>query len=114
VAVLVQPAGSDAVCDNGSPTVCWSNPVGECTMQCPNTGSCSKDDPGACGPGRYCYFAKSDCGASSAGFCATAPKECASLSVPVCGCDGKVHTNTCVAAMAGTAVYTGLATDHCN
>jgi hypothetical protein len=113
IMVLVQPAGSDPVCDNRAPTVCWTNPGADCTMQCPDTGSCTKDDPGVCGPDRYCYFPRNDCGASSAGFCASLPKECSTVNAPVCGCDGVIHQNTCVAASLRTAVYTGLPTDHC-
>jgi hypothetical protein len=84
-------------------------------MQCPKTGSCTKDDLGACGPDRFCYFPRSDCGTSSAGFCANMPaaKDCANVNVPVCGCDGTIYQNTCVAAAQGTAVYMGLPMEHC-
>ena len=50
--VLIRPAE----CDNGAPEVCWTNPYGDCTMQCPDTGSCTRDNPASCGPGRFCYF----------------------------------------------------------
>lgn len=115
VSTLAQPAGfTDAVCDNGAPKVCWSNPVGECTYQCPNTPTCSKDDLDSCGPGRYCHFPKSDCGASTTGFCAPAPKECnASMPSRVCGCDGFIYTNPCLAAQAGSGWHLGTPEAFC-
>lgn len=104
-----------ATCGNGALQVCWSNPDGTCSMQCPNTESCTKDDLAACGPGRYCHFARSDCGASSAGFCASAPSECmANVIARVCGCDGRVYQNTCFAAKdGGSGTYLGAPEEHC-
>jgi hypothetical protein len=115
VMVLVQPVGFDAVCENGAESVCWTNPYGECTVQCPKTDSCTKDNLTSCGAGRFCYFPKSDCGTSSAGFCASVPvaKDCANISAPVCGCDGAVYQSTCFAAAAGSAVHSGLPMDNC-
>jgi hypothetical protein len=111
VSVSLTPTDVE-LCDNGALQVCWTNPHSDCSIQCPTTGSCTKDDPNACGPGRYCYFPKSDCGESSAGFCAT-PRECSNITVPACGCDGVTYQNPCFAAVAGTAVYQGLASEHC-
>jgi hypothetical protein len=103
-----------ADCGNGAPKVCWSNPDGTCDMQCPNTESCSKDDPDACGAGRYCYFPYADCGANSPGFCAPAPNECMNVVARVCGCDGRVYQNPCFAARdGGTAAYHGLPEENC-
>jgi hypothetical protein len=113
VSVLIRPADLAPLCDNGAPQTCWMNPDGQCTEQCPNTGSCTKDDPGACGAGRFCYFPRGDCGASSAGYCASSPKDCATLSAPACGCDGATYTNTCFAALAGTAVRLGPPAEAC-
>jgi hypothetical protein len=105
-----------AVCGNGAPKVCWSNPDGTCAMQCPDVQGCTKDDLNACGAGRYCYFARADCGASSPGFCAPIPGECTSNVVArVCGCDGRVYQNTCLAAKdGGVATYEGLPEENCN
>ncbi len=117
-ATLVGPAVSTdfaGTCGNGGPQVCWSNPDGTCSMQCPSTESCTKDDLDTCGPGRYCYFARSDCGASSPGFCAPSPSECmANVVARVCGCDGRVYQNLCFATKdGGTAAYLGSPEEHC-
>jgi hypothetical protein len=114
---LVQPVGfTDGVsCDNGAPKLCWSNPAGPCTVQCPNTPTCTKDDLGACGPDHYCYFPRSDCGATSAGFCAPAPRECMpNVTSRVCGCDGVIYQNPCFAAQAGSGAYLGSPENFCN
>lgn len=112
--VSIVSTNDAVICGNGAPEVCWFNPDGECTMQCPNTGSCSKDDPTACGPGRYCYFPNQDCGASSLGFCATIPQTCADVTVLACGCNGTTYKNPCVAALdGGIAVHKGPAADNC-
>lgn len=101
VVVQIRPV---AVCDNGAPETCWTNPNGECSVQCPPTASCSAGDPNACAADEYCYFPRKDCGASSAGFCAKIPKECPSLEAPVCGCDGARYDNGCFANKARTAI----------
>lgn len=59
-----------------------------------------------CGAGSYCDFTvKAHCGfGDQTGKCDTKPQFCPAVFLPVCGCDGKTHSNSCVANAAGTSV----------
>lgn len=97
------------LCGNGAPQTCWwTTDPSECSVQCPRSKSCTADAPNVCGTGEYCFFPKGDCGASSAGFCATTREPCGSFTNPVCGCDGVTYKNGCLANKAGTGFADSL------
>ncbi len=56
-----------------------------------------------CGAEQYCALAS--CGrADEAGRCRPRPTRCTREAIPTCGCDGRVYTNQCAAAVAGVSV----------
>lgn len=59
-----------------------------------------------CSAGSYCRLEKAArCGeATSVGVCAPVPQICNRMFAPVCGCDGKTHSNACTAAAQGVNV----------
>jgi hypothetical protein len=57
-----------------------------------------------CGPGEYCDF-PGHCGATEqTGVCKPMPDDCLQDCPGVCGCDGKIHCNACLAAQVGVDV----------
>lgn len=79
----------------------------------PGTGtSAASDDtgPGGLGCGEaictsseWCDWSDDACGEgpSGMGTCEPLPEGCDDSYMPVCGCDGQVHSNVCYASMAG-------------
>ncbi len=61
---------------------------------------CSKNAD--CGKGEYCAKEADDC--AGRGSCTPRPEVCLDMYAPVCGCDGKVYSNSCKAAAAGVNV----------
>ncbi|HGG58070.1 MAG TPA: hypothetical protein ENK31_09775, partial [Nannocystis exedens] len=70
------------------------------------TDGASCNDDGECGAGEYCDWTANSCGNSGedVGTCKPSPEGCDAEYAPVCGCDGEVHSNECVANGAGTDV----------
>ncbi len=62
-------------------------------------GVCYVGAPNICGEKHYCAGM---CGAP--GVCTPKPDACATIYSPVCGCDDKTYSNSCVAASKGQAV----------
>lgn len=72
---------------------------------------CLGDSSAACSDNEWCNFdADNQCGMlGKPGKCETRPEICLTLFLPVCGCDGKDYSNSCVAHGAGVSVaYAGF------
>ena len=55
-----------------------------------------------CPADHYCDHDENDCGAGDGlGTCRPKPQACNGVVDPVCGCDGAMHSNACVAQVAG-------------
>ncbi len=77
-----------------------------CTdIACNGGRACRTQDD--CADDQYCaYTAGQDCGETGATVqCLPRPEACDAVYAPVCGCDGVTYSNACVAAAAGTGVY---------
>ena len=59
-----------------------------------------------CTRGSYCAIEKGQCKiiADVSGVCQKKPEICTQQFQPVCGCDNKTYSNSCVAAAAGVSV----------
>ncbi len=58
-----------------------------------------------CGSNEFCDFARNQCGgADETGSCRERPGACRDNFDPVCGCDGRAHSNECDAAASGNDV----------
>jgi hypothetical protein len=75
----------EPVCDQG-------------TWQCPACDDCFSSDE--CGADRFCDHGDGSCGATK-GTCRPRPSACDLSLLPVCGCDGDVYSNACLATQAG-------------
>ncbi|MFT5433022.1 MAG: hypothetical protein ACI9OJ_003727 [Myxococcota bacterium] len=60
----------------------------------------------ACPEGQFCAYSEAAmCGAADqTGECSFKPEFCALIYDPVCGCDGKIHSNSCIAASKGVSI----------
>jgi hypothetical protein len=59
-----------------------------------------------CEAGNYCAIEKGQCRtiADITGVCQKKPEVCTQQFQPVCGCDGKTYSNSCMASAAGASV----------
>ncbi len=59
-----------------------------------------------CEAGNYCAIEKGQCRtiADITGVCGKKPEVCTQQFQPVCGCDGKTYSNSCMASAAGASV----------
>jgi hypothetical protein len=70
----------------------------------PPSGLCGGLVPVECRTNEYCDYADNSCGIADApGVCKRRPDACplAVVGQPVCGCDGKIHVNECIAFSDG-------------
>jgi hypothetical protein len=57
-----------------------------------------------CSDTQYCDWQNNRCGSGGVlvtSMCVTRPQACGAVIDPVCGCDGVVYSNPCMAAVAG-------------
>ena len=66
----------------------------------PTTGSCVLNFE--CGMLQYCSKSPGNCGGT--GTCRNRPEICITLADPVLGCDGRMYSNSCVAAGSGVNI----------
>jgi hypothetical protein len=74
---------------------------------CEGSGaSCGGKLSGPCAKGEYCAWdEEAACGSFDLpGVCKKLPDACDTVYLPVCGCDGQIYSNDCVAGMAGVSV----------
>jgi hypothetical protein len=77
----------------------YDGSTGKANVSLESSGCSSNSD---CSSDQYCAVAT--CGGS--GSCTTRPQVCIEIFQPVCGCDGKTWSNSCVANSNGTSVAT--------
>jgi len=69
--------------------------MGECPGQkCQTNSDCATD--------QYCMRPGKSCNGN--GRCEPRPEVCTFIFAPVCGCDGEIYANSCIAAQAGVSV----------
>jgi Kazal-type serine protease inhibitor domain len=94
-----------------SPTLlCWLVACGAlvgCDLLPPKPGTtCGGLLGQQCATGQFCNLEQTgNCGAADqTGVCEELPEACATIAIPVCGCDGKTYGNSCSAHQEGVSV----------
>jgi hypothetical protein len=64
--------------------------------------TCGTDDSSSCSDGEYCHREPGSC--NGPGVCKDPPEVCTMDYTPVCGCDGKTHSNRCAVGWKRTSV----------
>jgi hypothetical protein len=88
------PGDQDCICPGGT-FECQNNRI---TCVCPQT--CTRSDQ--CGQDSICYLYDGNCGGGVGGYCLLLARASAWTcdQKPVCGCDGTLYDNLCVAVAA--------------
>lgn len=86
------PGQGAPVCPPGT-TMLPFGPVG-----CPKPPGC---EASGCAANEVCLFPDDACGKSAPGACAARPATCSGTGPKVCGCDGAVYDDQCLAHKAG-------------
>jgi hypothetical protein len=68
----------------------------------PEGGDCGGFVGATCPTGKYCDYAAGSCGQGDMlGTCREIPSACAEECTKICGCDGRLYCNACLAHLAG-------------
>jgi hypothetical protein len=126
----VQPQACDAVCDGPAAARCGCDGVLRCSVcdlnaagvslspdptvcPAPTFKACGDASLPACGADEFCDFSfgnggSGTCGGTNErlGVCTKRPENCTQecASPQLCGCDGKLYCNACMANAAGTSI----------
>ena len=104
----VQDASTLPVDDAGTPATDAAQVDGGSLADAASDASvpqaCGVRGVGPCATGTFC-FREGNCGeADQPGVCIAAPTECGKNYNPVCGCDGLIYGNTCLAQQSEASV----------
>jgi hypothetical protein len=73
-------------------------------LDAPTSGKCVVGDPSTCAPGFVCYTGPPMCNWVLGDCTRLTDSVCHERTHPVCGCDGRIYSNSCDAYNAGTVL----------